>query len=667
MSRPTPAPGLVEALKSAVAARIAKKLFAGPGEPVPENPAEAWTWSNADHTVTTDGGETVTISGPEPIEPAGIRCSCLLSPKCFHVLAVATALPGAVAPPVEATPAPPRRPTPAEGLLDAVRAVVPSRVHKRLDGVPNPADGWTWTESSAGWTVANGEGETVTVATTGPVGVADLRCTCLLAPKCFHILAVATALSTAPPAVSSPPPAVVAEVPPEPTTTLDGGQRTVVAATRRAGTAVLLAGATGVGATAREDLVRAVHSCRAVGLHRLARAGQRVLRQVRALQGQRPEFSLADLVEDLRELLLVARGLDADAPPASFIGTARRSYHPVGTLRLFGLCTEPVIATTGHAGVSTLLCDANGRLWTTSDVLPGPPGRARSNYDAAAAIGGSTLSHRALGRNGLFAQNATGSWDGRLGTGGGVKAVRAGPSHWTDAGPAQLFDVPIAHQLDRSELLFLRGVVVGAHDDALVVAVDGLSFPIRLVPPSDHAVLSYRDNLRLLARAPGLPLQIIGRVELGRRGSVSAIAIAPWATDAEGPKLTLPAEWVDRCNLGLDQLVASHVQGLEPRATELLLPEVERPDPLEPFRRRVARLALGGRGTLPGDARTAVEREIAALGRVMMPAAGQVLGGLADAAAAARTEGGVDLAARWLAAAVYEQEATRVLQRASWT
>ena len=163
------------------------------------------------------------------------------------------------------------------------------------------------------------------------------------------------------------------------------------------------------------------------------------------------------------------------------------------------------------------------------------------------------------------------------------------------------------------------------------------------------------------------------RARDGGPGSTSpTVQIRPFASH----RIVDTPEWAGRCNLGLDQLVSSHVHtgpgsapgsGLEPRPTELLLPEVERPDPLEPFRRRVARLALGGRGTLPGDARSAVEREIAALGRVMMPVAGQVLGRLADAAAASRTEGGAALAERWLAAATYEQAATRSLQRASWS
>jgi hypothetical protein len=563
--RPAAAAGLADALRARVSARIARRMEGG-------NPAEAWSWSADGRAVTTDGGEVVTVAGPEPIGAEGITCSCLLSPKCLHVLAVGSALPGAAS------------------------------------------------------------------AEAGSAEVAP---------------------SEAAPAV--PEPAVAA---------LDLGQRGVVGATRRAAIAVLLAGASGIGATARDDLSRAVHGCRAVGLHRLARAGQRVLRQVLRLQRQQADFTLADLVDDLRELLLVAAVLGGERPLASFVGTGRRRYEPVGTLRLFGLCTEPVIAGTGHAGVSTLLCDASGRLWTVSDVMPGPPARARATYDAPAAIGGATLRHRALGRDGLFVQEATASSDGRLGSGAGVKAVRAGPSAWTDPGPAAVFDVPLAQQLDRvfgggPDWLFLRGTVLGAHEDALALEVDGLSLPVRLVAPSASPLLATVDNLRLLARAPGLPLQVAARAG-GRRGVVEAVAVGPWAVDGAAARLVLPTDWVGRCNLAFDGLVASNVEGLGARPVDLDLPEVERHDPLEPLRRRIARLALGGRGTLPGDVRGAVEREIAVLDRVLMPVGGRVLAGLADGAAAARTEGGEALASGWLAAAVYERDATRRLLRAAW-
>lgn len=557
------------------------------------------------------------------------------------------------------------RPLAAPGLVEAIRATVAPRLAKRLEA-GNPAEGWTW----SGTTVVTDGNETVTL-TGDPVDA--IRCTCLLSPKCLHVLAVAAAL----PSPGGPAPEVVATAPvepppppPEPVVALDGGQRAVVAATRRIATAVLLAGATGVGATARDDLQRAVHGCKAVGLHRLARAGLRVQQHVRDLQRARAEFALEDLVEDLAELLLVAHVLSAGSAPQRWVGTGRRTSEPVGTLRLYGLCTEPIVAATGHAGVATLLCDAESRLWTVSDVRPGGPARARATYEAAIAIGGATLSHGELGRAGLFAQDATASDDGRLGTGEGVRAVRAGPSAWSDPGPRALFDRPIAGQLDGdASWLFVRGHVLGIERDAVLLKTE-LEAPVRLVPPSDHAELSFRDNLRLLGRAPGLPLQAIGRVQPGAR-AVGAVAVGPWDAPPEAdavpvPRLVLPAEWSGRCNLAFDRMVSAHVERIGREAFELELPEEERRHALDPFRRRVARLALGGRGTLPGDARGAVEREMAGLRAALMPEAACALGRLAEASAAARTAGGDALATAWLAAAVYARAATRSIHRSAW-
>ena len=76
------------------------------------------------------------------------------------------------------------RPAVSPQLLAAIVAAVPSRAVKKLDASPRVADGWTWTIRDDRTTVATGA-ETVTLA-----GTADVSCTCLLSPRCFHVLAV---------------------------------------------------------------------------------------------------------------------------------------------------------------------------------------------------------------------------------------------------------------------------------------------------------------------------------------------------------------------------------------------------------------------------------------------------------------------------------------------
>lgn len=545
------------------------------------------------------------------------------------------------------------RPPPDPALLEAVRAVVPERIRRRLEA-GNPAEGWTWSVEADRTVVRTEGGEAVTVAhRAGGVVAADLTCTCLLSPKCLHVLAVATALAAAAPvdAAPAPPPPPVERPapPPSPPVRLDAGQRSAVQAAVRAARVLVDAGAAGLPTTAVDDLKRAVHACRATSVHRPARAGQRVLTALAELRAGRPQFSLPTLAADLRELLWTSELLARGAGREVDLGTGRRSYASAGTLRLYGVACEPVAAATGHGGISTLLVDAQGQLYTVSDVRPGGAGRARASYDGPAQIGGATLAHRELARHGLFVQNATRSADGRLGMGEGVRAVRASRSSFADEPVARRFAEPLAHQLANPEplgWLFLTVTIHGAGAGALVVSVDGLSAPVRLVAPSDHRELAFYDNLRVLARAPGLRLRLIGR-PTGARRTIAALAAAAAPDET---RLRLPEEWAGRVNLGYDLLRGAHVDGLAPREVEVELVDEEAPDPLAPLRRRVERLVLGGRGTLPGAAGGLVEREAAGLARLHLAGGADLCRALFRAA---RLPGPEPLATEWLRAATW--------------
>lgn len=129
---------------------------------------------------------------------------------------------------------------------------------------------------------------------------------------------------------------------------------------------------------------------------------------------------------------------------------------------------------------------------------------------------------------------------------------------------------------------------------------------------------------------------------------------------AEGPRLVLPPEWGDRVCLGLDRLQSAHVVG----STRAPLVEITATtlDPLAPMRRRVHRLALGGRVTLGAAAVRGVEHERALLEKRHLGTASAVLAALVRAA----LERKQDLALAWLTASTYERTATRALRRASW-
>src|SRR5262245_3773716 len=88
------------------------------------------------------------------------------------------------------------RPTVAPELIAALIESTPDRVRRRLDRTPDAAVSWNWQASEAAWSVDTG-GETVTLPRGHVVSMEQLACTCLLAPRCFHILSCLTHLKVA--------------------------------------------------------------------------------------------------------------------------------------------------------------------------------------------------------------------------------------------------------------------------------------------------------------------------------------------------------------------------------------------------------------------------------------------------------------------------------------
>ncbi|GAA0262488.1 hypothetical protein [Cryptosporangium japonicum] len=320
--------------------------------------------------------------------------------------------------------------------------------------------------------------------------------------------------------------------------------------------AVLAAGVTGSGAVLRAALLRAAHEARAHGLHHLAAGARQVAAHLHDARTAAPQYRLATLADDLRELLLLAHRLRGPAIPAedvpSLLGTARREYTPRGSLRLHGLCTVPVLARSGHAGTATYAADRDGVLWLVADIYPGDAQRAATTVDAAIPVGEGALSHRQLARTGLLVTGATASASRQLGAGRGVRAVRAGGVSWTEGPLAALWDTPVESQLDRAfaalrlpvqdrptgdDLLFLRVEPI-APGDGGVVALTADDRVVTLVAALDHPALAYRDNLRVLAAAAGVPLLLIGRPDPAHPGHVQALALAPAPSPAEAHPAT---------------------------------------------------------------------------------------------------------------------------------
>ncbi|MFJ9119243.1 hypothetical protein ACIRJO_27305 [Streptomyces sp. NPDC102394] len=621
---------------------------------------------------------------------------------------------------------------------DVVAAAVEqltSRLRKKLDAtietyltLPVSTDGTVRR-------VRCGEDAEVTL-TPGPSGAitdaAQAECSCLLAPRCLHRTAVLGAAPVADSdAVADPgdqPPQGGAEAaepeggagesgtpgtdstiasPTGPTSTdttappaaaPTTAQVTAASGLWAAAAAVLAAGVPGAGAVPQAELLRAAHTARLAGLHRAEAAALRVVRALRAARARHDGHRLADLVAALRELLLTSGLLAASDPDPSLVGTARRSYRPGGSLKVHGVCREPVISATGYGGVVTHVLADDGRWFSVSDVKPGGPARARGAATATVALGSGSLDHAQLSRGGLLISGATLSPDGRLGAGKGVRATPVAGLSWTSGALARLFARPLAQaaavrlaagdEAERSgpeaaELIGCDVVLVGAAEDHLLAreltpqGADGEGLLIRLVPANGHPELAHAVNFRKLASRPGLRLRVVGRLDPDRAATLRPLAVGPVPDGAA--TLLLPPEWAGHADLGYDRLEGAHFPPageLEPvEGPTVLPPDPVAEAPLWRLRRLVEVAVSGGRRAAAEPARNGDRASGAA---ALRRSGFRTAADLADALAAEADRRSRDVFGRtqqadpdayarvWLSAAVYLSGTERALVEATW-
>ncbi|MFJ5739153.1 hypothetical protein [Streptomyces microflavus] len=557
------------------------------------------------------------------------------------------------------------------------------------------------------------DGDTVTIqvddetelrlhAPGGVVATADaITCGCLLAPACVHRAAAACAAPTADPPPdladrptgATPEPASVTDpasvhvhVPdsassPSSQEVASPAQRAAADALWSAGAAVLEAGIDGAGAVTQSALLRAAHTARIRHLPRAAGAALSVVTLLRAARAGDPSYRTADFVTALTELLGTAHrvGTASGAELDAARGRARRPYSPDGSLRLYGLFTEPVVTDSGHGGVRTWVAGTDGRLFTVGDVALGGVGRAVGVADRAVRLGDTALTHRELGRAGLAVSGATVSPDGRLGAGKGVKAVTARGAAWTELPLAALWETPPSEQAARalrstsryadpdgggSDLLFLDVELIGAVRESAgtcLLALSGTGIAVRLTVADDDPALAHRDNLMLLAAAPGTRLRIIGRL-----------------VPAPHPRLTLLAcahpTGEGTIDLGLDRLRRADL----PDPAAPVHPAPPQPggpgahSPLYLLERRVEQTVSAGRAALGmlGD----VTAETRRIRRAGLPTAAGLLTALCTSASQRERDlfgrllpADTDsFATHWLTAALYTAAVADSLCAAVW-
>ncbi|SCL21608.1 hypothetical protein GA0074692_1214 [Micromonospora pallida] len=626
-----------------------------------------------------------------------------------------------------------RLPPVLPGVAAAAVAALPPRLHKRLDATVDRLTGVPVGRVDGGVTVDCGP-EALVSLTPGPTGAItdpdQVRCSCLLSPRCLHRTAVLVACPVADPATH---PASTTAAPAKPGGTgaasgrtrkagrtgksADAGagrttgdtaptkaQRAAADALWRAAAAVLAAGVPAAGAVLQAELLRAAHSARLAGLPRAESAALRTVRGLRGHRGRQTGHRLADLVEVLHDLLYVAGRLAAGDPDPALVGILRRSYQPDGTLEVYGVCREPVISATGYGGVVTHLVAADGRQLSFGDVKPGGPDRAKDCARAVTEMGSVAVNHAVLARGGLRITGTTVSPDGRLGAGKGVRATPFPGTDWSTGPLAALFARPLAEvvsaqlAVDDPEDPARAGValvgcdlmVVGAVGDQVLArelapAVDGAAdrapVPdgplIRLVPVNAHPVLAHVTNLRRLASWPGLRIRVVGRLDPDRASTLRPLAVGP--VPGAAATLRLPADWQGRADLGYDQIQGGHLPPRDPATmTEPVLAvnaDAVAESPLWRVRRLVELAVSGGRRAVGEAARGEGAGLAGPLRRAGFTTAAAVATALADES----DRRGRDAFGRladpdpdryawaWLAVTAHLAATERELIRSSWT
>ncbi|MDX3730999.1 hypothetical protein [Streptomyces caniscabiei] len=672
---PPVAPDVVAAAVESLTSRLRKKL-------------DAAVETYAALPVTVDGGavrvrcgedaEVTLTPGPSGAVTDAERavCGCLLAPRCLHRAAVLSACPVADAEAMPATATEPEAgPSGTAGEAGSAAGDGP---------VPDVADASHGADASSPVTDGSAPGATTAAGATAPAGTDGGSGSVGISGTTGPAKATGKAGDLGD-GRKAPTPAQVA----------------AAAGLWAATAAVLAAGVPAAGAVPQAELLRAAHTARLAGLHRAEAAALRVVRGLRGARARHDGHRLADLVANVRELLLTTGQLSAADPDPALVGTARRAYRPGGSLRVHGVCREPVISATGYGGVVTHLVSDDGSWYSIADVKPGGPARAKGAARAPVALGSGTLDHAQLSRGGLLISGATVSPDGRLGSGKGVRATPLAGLSWTSGPLAALFARPLAEAVAERlrsgpgadpEQVQQEGrrpigcdlVLVGAAGDQLYArevsgsgesAESGLL--VRLTPAGGHPDLAHTPNFRQLAARPGLRIRVLGRLEPDRAATLRPLAIGPVpGTEAT---LRLPDEWQGHADMGYDRLQGAHFP--PPDA----LPAVDGPGgvpadplaeaPLWRLRRLVEVAVSGGRRAVAEPARDG-DRDggDAALRRSGFRAGADLAASLAtEADRRSRdvfgriTDPDPDRYARaWLATAIYLTGTERALIQSTW-
>lgn len=587
----------------------------------------------------------------------------------------------------------------------------PGRVRKRLDSEPSIAETWNWSRSENVWTIQANE-ETVQVRShDGTIkSLNDVSCSCLMSPKCIHILACCSCLPLEQGETNESVHQEPSNAESERQTDRELDTRTVEVSddmrsnaifARESLSALLHVGARNAGILLQSGLLRAGHSCRASDLFALSNTLLRIAEGVQRFRQQSDEADSLALKQDIAYAFFTCHSLlNQSSVPKWIVGQSRRIFESLEVRKLNGIFAEPILTRSGFAGVCVYLQDTNeGGLFTVNELRTGDIGLVRQAYRGGMDLGGITLEAKALCRNTFAVQELTVSEDGRLGKG---KATRWATTkrelsdpfsvgQFADAIDAQLkrlfswLNTPNEQRPSGWDVVSLNATVMGSYGATIAVEVEGSDRPWKLGIMIDSPELEYRHNLELIARCPRLQLRCLVRVRENIPFCADLLAIAninlPPSESYADPRLELPEDWHGICNVGLDRLERHFIRGTERWTEEIALEaETESTDTntkfTTPVERRLVGMVLGGHDAIPNLGSKSHRRDYSQLTKLLLPMGAYLL----DLLATKAHEDGVrmiyesksisnaqdELAEAFLACDTYNQAVTRSLTASKW-
>lgn len=574
------------------------------------------------------------------------------------------------------------RPKITPSLFAQLVEQAPGRVRKRLDSDPNVANEWTWTSENPLWLIQCNE-ETVRLRSTDGTkkivsSLSEVECTCLLSPKCFHVLACCSVLEIQGATIEDlgehpnesagleseksfggPEDSGATETEIDETRSVEVSEDSRAVARKAIDSIerLLRVGARNAGLLLQTELLQSSHLCRAAELVNLGNTLISIVEGVRRIRSQSDEGDATTLRDDLIKALWIGNGVCALNPtPAWMIGQARRSFAPVALRKIEGVLAEAVLTRSGYAGVSVLLRDVHrGGYYSINEVRPGDAGLIHQAYLGGIELGGMVVDARSLSRSTFSVQGMTASVDGRLGKGKGTKWGRTKSE--TDEGQSlgrssvslgdqiaaltRWFEVSSDVRPAGWDVLEVTGVIIGVSGDCLVVdLIDAGVW--RFSMPMDSPQLEYRHNFELLARCAGLRLRWYLRLRFDAAHTADVLAIRSESEQDRTEEkndlwLDLPAAWNGLCNLGLDRIERHYAIGIQSQANEMSDHELgkvweETLKFVQSIERRLVGIALGGVESVPGLGSKTLQRDYSVLKRLGLAYGGVLLEQLSLAA-----------------------------------